>query len=89
MKALSAQAEIGPDGKLRIEAFCDLPPGRVEAVVILSDVRPPASPPRDTPEGALAGLASADFDVGQGLREMKPSLLLWRGLARRSVGHGP
>jgi hypothetical protein len=70
MKTLSAQAEIGPDGKLRIEAVCDLPPGRAEAVVILSDVRPPASPPYDTLEGALAGLASADFDVDKGLRDM-------------------
>jgi hypothetical protein len=39
-------------------------------VVILSDVRPPASPPYDTLEGALAGLVSAEFDVEEGLREM-------------------
>jgi hypothetical protein len=70
MKTLSTQAEISPDGKLRIEATCDLPPGRAEAVVILSDVRPQASPPFDTLEGALAGLASADFEVEKGLREM-------------------
>lgn len=70
MKTLSTQAEIGPDGKLRIETSCDLPPGRTEAVVILSDVSPPSSPPYDTLEGALAGLVNADFDVEEGLREM-------------------
>ena len=70
MKTLTGQAEIGPDGKLRIEVPCDMPPGRAEAVIVVSEVAAPGNPPYDTLEGALVGLASPDYDVDGALREM-------------------
>jgi hypothetical protein len=70
MKTLKAQAEIGPDGKLRIEVLCDLPPGRTQAVVVLGDTSSPQRPPFDTLSGILEGIGDPSFDVDAALREM-------------------
>jgi hypothetical protein len=70
MKTLTAQAEIGPDGKLRIEVPCDLPPGRTQAVVVLGDSPSVQQPPFDTLSGILEGIADPNFDVDAALRGM-------------------
>ena len=70
MKTLKAQAEIGPDGKLRIEVLCDLPPGRIQAFVVLGDTSSLQRPPFDTLSGILEGIADPSFDVDAALREM-------------------
>ena len=75
MKTLTAQAEIGADGKLRIEVPCDLPPGRTQAVVVLGDPLSIRQPPFDTLDGILEGIADPNFDVDATLREMNA---LWR-----------
>jgi len=75
MKTLTAQAVIGPDGKLRIEVPCDLPPGRTQAVVILEETSPAQRPPFDTLSGILDGIADPDFDLDAALCEMNE---LWR-----------
>jgi hypothetical protein len=79
MKTLTTEAVIGPDGKLRIEVPCDLPPGRTQAVVILEETPPAQQPPFDTLSGVLAGIADPDFDLDAAQREMNA---LWK----RKVG---
>jgi hypothetical protein len=80
MKTLTAQAEIGTDGKLRIEIPCDLPPGRTQAVVVLSDIPSARQQPFDTLEGILEGIANPNFDLDAALREMNAS---WQKKAER------
>ena len=75
MKTFTAQAVIGPDGKLRIEVLCDLPPGRTQAVVILEETPPAQQPPFDTLSGILDGIADPDFDLDAARREMNA---LWK-----------
>ncbi len=40
MTTLHAHAEVGADGKLRLETPCDLPPGRVDVVVVADTTAP-------------------------------------------------
>jgi hypothetical protein len=75
MKTLTAQAVIGPDGTLRIEVPCDLPPGRTQAVVILEETPSAQQPPFDTLGGVLDGIADPDFDLDAALCEMNE---LWK-----------
>ena len=70
MKTLNAQAEIGADGKLRIEVPCDLPPGQTQAVVVLGDSLSVQQPPFDPLSGILDGIADPNFDVDAALREL-------------------
>jgi hypothetical protein len=70
METVTAQAEIGLDGKLRIEVSCDLPPGRTQAVVVLGDTPSGQQPPFDTLSGILDGIGDPNFDVDAALREM-------------------
>jgi len=82
MKTLTAQAEIGPDGKLRIEVLCDLPPGRTQAVVVLGDTPSVQQPPFDTLSGILDGFADPNFDVDAALRDTTDS---WQSRLRGSA----
>jgi len=71
MKTLNFQAEIGTDGKLRVEVPVDFPPGLVDAVLVVQPVAAPA-PPYDTLRGILAGkVPDLDFDqIQAATREM-------------------
>jgi hypothetical protein len=72
MKTLSLHAEVGADGKLRLEVPCGLPPGPVEVVVIVQPIPPPTGGgPHDTLEGTWSGLVPADFDVEAALKEIR------------------
>ncbi|HEY8749073.1 MAG TPA: hypothetical protein VIM11_13910 [Tepidisphaeraceae bacterium] len=69
MHTVSFRAEVGVDGKLRVEVPVGLPPGPVNGVVVF-DEAVAAPPPFNTLEGILAGKLSADINIDAALKEM-------------------
>jgi len=74
MKTLEFQGEIGMDGKLRVDVPIDLPPGPVDAVLVVQTARAKSAPPYDTLGGAFTGLLP-DIEIDPILDEMNQQ---WR-----------
>lgn len=70
MRTVEFQADIGKDGKLRVEVPSGFRPGPVKGVVVFEEARGPMQPPYDTLEGIMTGKLSADMDVDAALKEM-------------------
>jgi hypothetical protein len=70
MKTLEFQSEVGADGHLRVEISANMPPGRVEGVVVLQSIGTASKPPYYLMDNAFAGQLSADLDIDAALDEM-------------------
>ena len=75
MTTLTVRAEIGGDGKLRLEVPCQLPPGPVEVVLVVQPAVPPPDIRRDLrPHPARTGIFKdrrvEDIDIDRALGEM-------------------
>lgn len=73
MKTLEFHSEVGSDGKIRIELPVGLPPGPVDAVLVVESSRQKPTPPYDNLGGSLAGVLP-DIDINPILDqiEVKP-----------------
>ena len=72
MTTMHANAEVGADGKLRLEAPCDLSPGPV-AVVVVADtlMRIPVDlNGAKSRSGLFEGLSINEADIDTSLKEM-------------------
>lgn len=70
MKTLTVEAEIAPDGSLHLEVPCGLPPGKAEVVLVIH-LLSPGQPPYPSLEGSWQDLFPPDFDLAQGLQEIR------------------
>jgi hypothetical protein len=68
MKTLSAHAEIGGDGMLRLEVPCDLPPGLVDVVLVVQPAE--ERPPLPARSGLFLGKVPVPVDVDAILEEV-------------------
>jgi hypothetical protein len=81
MTTMTLQAEIGPDGKLRLELPCNLPPGPAEVVVVVQPTANPpvpagpATPPFRARSGLFVGKAQSGGAIDAALAEMNA---LWQ-----------
>lgn len=70
MQTLTLETEIQPDGLLRFDLPTNLPPGKVDVVLV---IQPQAitHPPYPSLEGRWRGLVPTDFDLDGFLHEIR------------------
>jgi hypothetical protein len=62
MKAMVVESEVQADGRLRLDVPTNLPPGKVEIVLVIQPLESPA-PPYPTLEGRWHKSSSYDFNT--------------------------
>ncbi len=70
MKTVVVETEVQADGRLHLDVPTNLPPGKVEVVLVIQPLEPLA-PPYPTLEGRWRNLFPPDFDLDAVLHEIR------------------
>lgn len=70
MKTLVVETEVQADGRLHFDVPTNLPPGKVEIVLVVEPLEP-AAPPYPTLEGRWRNLFPSDLDLDAMLQEIR------------------
>ncbi|RMF32042.1 MAG: hypothetical protein D6759_09090 [Chloroflexi bacterium] len=70
MKTVVVETEVQEDGRLRLDIPVDLPPGRVEVVLVIQPAET-SGPPYPALAGRWRGLFPPDFDLDRALHEIR------------------
>ena len=70
MKTLIIEANVQDDGRLRLDVPVNLPPGKVEIVLVIQPIAAPG-PPYPSLEGRWRDLFPPNFDLDKALQEIR------------------
>jgi hypothetical protein len=69
MTTITTQSEIGPDGKLRLEVDCKLPPGPAQVTVVVEPVSRDVAA-QSARSGLFVGKHLSEAEIDEALAEM-------------------
>ncbi|MCO6451264.1 MAG: hypothetical protein J5I90_10805 [Caldilineales bacterium] len=72
MKTMIVETDVQANGRVHLDIETDLPPGKVELVVVMQPIEA-TSPPYPSLEGSWQSLFPEDFDLDAVLREVRHS----------------